>query len=176
MVYRTPRDPSRQGIAGLCRGTHDSRGLGHAGHADEWCLALGAPRVRWGDPVHEPPRHDNRRGGRAQSAAQPRARPRSSREKRCEMLRVAAASFVFGFLAVGLLLISSAFGLAIIADVRGWDSFNVGSGVLTIISYRRVPDGTQTVIGAGTIMLALLAGVLNAVAGAVLWARTPSRR
>jgi hypothetical protein len=92
------------------------------------------------------------------------------------MLRVAAASFVFGFLAVGLLLICSAFGLAIIADVRGWGSFNVGSGLLTIISYRRVPDGTQTVIGAGTIVLALLAGVLNAVAGAVLWARTPSRR
>jgi hypothetical protein len=92
------------------------------------------------------------------------------------MLRVAAASFVFGFLAVGLLLICSAFGLAIIADVRGWGSFNVGSGLLTIISYRRVPDGTQTVIGAGTIMLALLAGVLNAVAGAVLWARMPGRR
>jgi hypothetical protein len=50
------------------------------------------------------------------------------------MLRVAAASFVFGFVAVGLLLICLAFGLAIIADVRGWRSFNIGSGLLTIIS------------------------------------------
>ena len=91
------------------------------------------------------------------------------------MLRVAAASFVFGFLAVGLLLICFAFGLAIIADVRGWRSFNIGSGLLTIISYKRMPDGTETVIGAGTVVLALLAGVLNAVAGTVLWARRSSR-
>jgi hypothetical protein len=65
--------------------------------------------------------------------------------------------------------------LAIIADVRGWGSFNVGSGLLTIISYRRMPDGTETVIGAGSVVLALLAGVLNAVAGTVLWARTSAR-
>ena len=91
------------------------------------------------------------------------------------MLRVAAASFVFGFVAVGLSLICLAFGLAIIADVRGWRSFNIGSGLLTIISYKRMPDGTETVIGAGTVVLALLAGVLNAVAGTVLWARRSSR-
>jgi hypothetical protein len=91
------------------------------------------------------------------------------------MLKVAAASFVFGFLAVGLLLICFAFGLAIIADIRGWGSFNIGSGLLTIISYKRMPDGTETVIGAGTIALALLAGFLNAVAGTVLWSRTSGR-
>jgi hypothetical protein len=91
------------------------------------------------------------------------------------VLRVAAASFVFGFLAVGLLLVCFAFGLAIIADVRGWGPFNVGSGLLTIISYRLVPDGSETVIGAGIIVLALLAGVLNAVAGAALWARMSGR-
>ena len=91
------------------------------------------------------------------------------------MLRVAAASFVLGFLAVGLLLICSAFGLAIIADVREWGSFNIGSGPLTIISYRRTPDGTETVVGTGTIVLALLAGFLNAVAGTLLWARSLAR-
>jgi hypothetical protein len=91
------------------------------------------------------------------------------------VLRVAAASFVFGFLAVGLLLICFAFGLAIIADVRGWGSFNIGSGLLTIFGYKRMPDGTETVIGAGTMVLALLAGVLNAVAGTVLWARSSAR-
>ena len=90
-------------------------------------------------------------------------------------MRVAAASFVFGFLAVGLLLICLAFGLAIVADVRGWRSLNIGSGLLTIISYKRMPDGTETVIGAGTVVLALLAGVLNAVAGTLLWARRSSR-
>ncbi len=88
------------------------------------------------------------------------------------MLRIAAVSFVFGSLAVGLLLLCSAFGLAIIADVRGWESFGIGSGVLTIFDYKRTPDGTETVIGTGTILVALLAGILNAVAGAALWSRT----
>jgi hypothetical protein len=46
---------------------------------------------------------------------------------------------------------------------------------LTIFSYERTSEGTETVIGTGTITLALLAGVLNAVAGTVLWARTSSR-
>lgn len=91
------------------------------------------------------------------------------------MLKVAAASFVFGFLAVGLLLLCFAFGLAIIADVREWGSFNIGSGLLTILSYKRTPDGTETVIGAGTVVLALLAGILNAVAGTVLWSRASAR-
>ena len=92
------------------------------------------------------------------------------------MLRIAAVSFVFGFLAVGLLLLCSAFGLAIIADVRGWESFGIGGGVLTIFDYKRTPDGTETVIGTGTILVALLAGVMNAVAGAMLWSRMPNRR
>jgi hypothetical protein len=88
------------------------------------------------------------------------------------MLRVAAASFVFGFLAVGLALFCSAFGLAVIADIRGWGSFSIGEGLLAILTYERTPDGTETVIGPGTVMLALLAGVLNAVAGTMLWSRT----
>jgi hypothetical protein len=88
------------------------------------------------------------------------------------MLRVAAASFVFGFLAVGLALFCSAFGLAVIADIRGWGSFSIGDGLLAILSYERTPHGTETVIGPGTVMLALLAGVLNAVAGTMLWSRT----
>lgn len=92
------------------------------------------------------------------------------------MLRIAAVSFVFGFLAVGLLLLCSAFGLAIVSDVRGWDSFGIGSGVLTIFSYERTPEGTETVIGTGTVVIALLAGVLNSVAGAILWSRTSTRR
>jgi hypothetical protein len=92
------------------------------------------------------------------------------------MLRIAAVSFVFGFLAVGLLLLCFAFGLAVVADVRGWSSFGIGSGVLTIFSYERAPEGTETVIGRGTVVIALLAGLLNAVAGAVLWSRTSRRR
>jgi hypothetical protein len=92
------------------------------------------------------------------------------------MLRMVAASFVFGFLVVGLLLLCFAFGLAIIADVRGWDSFGIGSGLLTIFSYERTPEGTETVIGTGTIILALLAGILNAVAGTILWSRMSGRR
>ena len=92
------------------------------------------------------------------------------------MVRVITVSFVFGFLAVGLMLLCFAFGLAIVADVREWGSFSIGSGLLTIFSYGRTPEGTETVIGTGTIMLSLLAGILNAVAGTVLWSRTARRR
>jgi len=92
------------------------------------------------------------------------------------VLRIAAASFVFGFLAVGLVLLCFAFGLATIADGRGWESFGIGSGVLTIFDYERTPEGTETVIGIGTVVIALLAGILNAVAGTVLWSRTTRRR
>ena len=91
-------------------------------------------------------------------------------------MRMFAVSFIFGFLSVGLLLLCFAFGLAIIADVREWGSFIIGSGVLTILEYKRMPDGTETVIGAGTIAISLLAGILNAVAGTVLWSRMSRRR
>ena len=92
------------------------------------------------------------------------------------MVRMFAVSFVFGFLSVGLLLLCFAFGLAIIADVREWGSFGIGSGVFTILEYKRTPDGTETAIGTGTFAISLLAGVLNAIAGTMLWSRMPTRR
>jgi hypothetical protein len=92
------------------------------------------------------------------------------------MLRMFALSFVFGFLSVGLLLLCFAFGLAIIADVREWGSFSIGSGLLTILEYKRTPEGTETVIGTGTFAISLLAGVLNAIAGTILWSRVSNRR
>ncbi len=92
------------------------------------------------------------------------------------MLKIGAISFVLGFLVIGLLLLCFAFGLAIIADVRGWESFSIGSGLLTIFDYERTTEGTQTVIGTGTVVISLLAGILNAAAGAMLWSRTSSRR
>ncbi len=92
------------------------------------------------------------------------------------MLKIGAISFVLGFLVIGLLLLCFAFGLAIIADVRGWGSFSMGGGLLTIFGYERTAEGTQTVIGTGTVVISLLAGILNAVAGAMLWSRASSRR
>ena len=92
------------------------------------------------------------------------------------MLRIGAISFVLGFLVIGLLLLCFAFGLAITADIRGWGSLSVGSGLLTIFDYERTTEGKQTVIGTGTVVISLLAGLLNAVAGAMLWSRTPGRR
>jgi hypothetical protein len=92
------------------------------------------------------------------------------------MLRMFAVSFAFGFLSIGLLLLCFALGLAITADVREWGSFSIGSGVFAILEYKRTPAGTETAIGAGTLALSLLAGTLNAVAGAILWSRTPNRR
>jgi hypothetical protein len=92
------------------------------------------------------------------------------------MMRMFVVSFVFGFLSVGLVLLCFSVGLAIVADVRGWGSFSIGSGVLTIIEYQPTPQGTETVIGPGTITISLLAGIMNAVAGTVLWSRVSGRR
>jgi hypothetical protein len=92
------------------------------------------------------------------------------------MLRIFAVSFVFGFLSVGLLLLSFAIGLAIIADVRGWGSISVGSGMLTILEYDPTAEGTETVIGTGTFAISFLAGLMNAVAGTILWSRVSKGR
>ena len=92
------------------------------------------------------------------------------------MLRIGAISFVLGFLVIGLLLLCFAFGLAIVADVRGWGSFSMGGGLLTIFGYERTAEGTQTVIVTGTVVISLLAGILNAAAGAMLWSRASERR
>jgi hypothetical protein len=91
-------------------------------------------------------------------------------------LRMFALSFVFGFLSVGLLLLCSAFALAVIADIRQWGSFSIGSGLLTILQYKRTPEGTETVIGTGTFAISFLAGLMNAVAGTILWSRVSKGR
>ena len=91
-------------------------------------------------------------------------------------MRIFAVSFVLGFLAIGLLLLCSAFGLAIIAEVRGWGSFSIDSGVFATLEYGRTPDGTETAIGPGIIIISLLAGTMNAMAGAIPWSRIPNRR
>ena len=59
-----------------------------------------------------------------------------------------------------------------IADIRGWASFSIGEGLLAILGHKRTPHGTETIIGPGTVVLALLVGVLNAVAGTMLWSQT----
>jgi hypothetical protein len=93
-------------------------------------------------------------------------------KKRREMLKTGAISFVLGFLLTGLLLLCFPLGLAIIADVRGWGSFSIRGGLLTIFGYERTTGGTQTVIGTGTVVISLLAGLPNALAGRMLWSRT----
>ncbi len=92
------------------------------------------------------------------------------------MVRMFALSFVFGFLLVGLLLLCIAFGLAKIANVRDWGSFSIGSGLLTILEYKRTPEETEAVIGTGTFAISPLAGVLNAIAGTILWSRMSNGR
>ncbi len=48
-------------------------------------------------------------------------------------MRKFALPFVFGFLLVDFLLRCIAFGLAIVANVRDWGSFSIGSDLLTIL-------------------------------------------
>ena len=91
-------------------------------------------------------------------------------------MRMFALSFVFGLLLVGLLLLCIAFGLSIIANVRDWGSFSIGSGLLTILEYKRTPEGTEALIGTGTFEISPLVGVLNAIAGTILWPRMSNGR
>ena len=86
------------------------------------------------------------------------------------MIRIGVVSFVTGFLAVGLVLAGSVLALTMFADVQGWDSFGLGKGPFTIFEYKRTPKGTETLFGVGIIVVAALAGVLNA--GAALWLRS----
>ena len=58
-------------------------------------------------------------------------------------MRIFAVSFVLGFLAIGLLLLCSAFGLAIIAEVRRWGSFSIDSGVFAILEYGLIPSPVE---------------------------------
>jgi uncharacterized membrane protein len=92
------------------------------------------------------------------------------------MLRMFALPFVLGFLLVGLLLLCIAFGFAIIANVRDWGSFSIGSGLLTILESKRTPEGKEAVIDTGTFAISPLAGVLNAIAGTILWSRMSNGR
>jgi hypothetical protein len=84
-------------------------------------------------------------------------------------LRKFALPLVFGYLLVDLLLLCIAFGLAIVANVRDWGSFSIGSDLLTILESKRTPEGPETVIGTGAFAMSPLAGVLNAIAGTILW-------
>ena len=85
------------------------------------------------------------------------------------MIKIALVSFVTGFFAVGLVLAGSVLALTMLADVQGWASFGLGKGPYTVFEYRRTPEGTETLFGAGIIVFAALAGILNA--GAALWLR-----
>ena len=85
------------------------------------------------------------------------------------MIKIAVVSFVTGFLAVGLVLAGSVFALTMLADVQGWASFGLGKCPFTIFEYKRTPKGTETLFGVGIVMVAALAGILNA--GAALWLR-----
>ncbi len=85
------------------------------------------------------------------------------------MIRIALISFATGFLVIGLVLAGTVLALTMLADVQGWDSFGLGKGPFTIFEYRRTSKGTETLFGVGIIVVAALAGILNA--GAALWLR-----
>ena len=85
------------------------------------------------------------------------------------MIRIALVSFATGSLAVALVLAGSVLALSVFADVQGWDSFGLGEGPFTIFEYRRTTKGTETLFGAGIVVVAALAGIFNA--GAALWLR-----
>jgi hypothetical protein len=83
-------------------------------------------------------------------------------------------AFVLGFVGVGLLAYVAAAALALSAEVGG-RSLDLGLGPLSLVVVERSGSSTSLTFGAGLVVIALVGGVANAVAAAVL-ARRARRR
>jgi hypothetical protein len=79
----------------------------------------------------------------------------------------ALKAFVLGVLGVGLLAYVAAAVVALAASVGGSD-LDVRIGPLSIVSVERVADATSLGLGVGLVVVALVGGLANAVAAALI--------
>jgi hypothetical protein len=83
----------------------------------------------------------------------------------------ALKAFLLGFVAVGLVLYVFAAAIAL-AVAAGGGTLLLALGPLIVLEVARSGNGTVTSFGGGLVVLALLAGVVNAVAADVIRRRT----
>jgi hypothetical protein len=83
-------------------------------------------------------------------------------------MRLALTAFLIGVGAIAAVLLVTALALGVVADAGGWRSFELSIGPLVVVEFMRSASSTATTFGPGVPALALVGGVLNAVAAAWL--------
>lgn len=86
----------------------------------------------------------------------------------------ATRAFVTGAVIVLLLMLLALPAISVVADANNWGPFRVGIGPVLIFEQRAEGDGFVASFGPGILLLAIVAGVLNA-AGARLLLREDSQ-
>lgn len=79
----------------------------------------------------------------------------------------ALRAFLIGVAAFAVLLYAAAAALGVTADVRGWESFEIGLGSLELVRFERWDGSTSFELGFGLFLLAIAGAAAN-VAGAAL--------
>ncbi len=79
--------------------------------------------------------------------------------------------FLLGAAAIAALAFGAALVLVVLADASGRNTLSVGLGGIELLSFERRRAGSETSFGPALLVLPLLGGLLNGLAGAVLHAR-----
>jgi hypothetical protein len=89
-------------------------------------------------------------------------------------MRTYVNSFLIGTAAVFLLLIVGLTALGLAAAAGDWKSFEIAIGPVRLFAFERDGTTTTTMMGIGVVPVALLAGLANAGAAAILRRRARS--
>lgn len=83
-------------------------------------------------------------------------------------MRPLVKPFLLGFVAFALVVSSAAVALGIVAEENGWESTRIALGPLELVAFERARGATSMSFGPGLAVLALVGGVLNALAAALV--------
>jgi hypothetical protein len=86
-----------------------------------------------------------------------------------------AKGFVTGFVVILVLEFIAFMALGMAAQAQAWPGSRLALGPLVIFESQRLDNGYATTFGAGIVVVAALAGVLNGL-GAALLTRNEARR
>ena len=84
--------------------------------------------------------------------------------------------FLLGAAAVAAVVAAAALALGIVVDANGWDDVRLSLGPVALVMFERAAAGTSTTFGLGLPLVAVLGGLANAGAAAVLRCRMRSSR
>ena len=83
-------------------------------------------------------------------------------------MRALVIPFVLGCVAVGGLVAATTLVLGIVAEMSAWGDMRLELGLLLFVGFERAGATTAATFGPGLAVIALLAGLLNAVGAALL--------